>query len=122
MVDVECGKFELLHQTPAPGMLTFHARLNHAPSVLWRKVFEEYQGMECSLNNHAVARIRSTIIEFSVSEPWAHAAAAAIRRCIDKTNAEVAQRALRDRAVVASGGDMSVDDLRRIEDRYRDGL
>jgi hypothetical protein len=122
MADLQCGKFELLKQVPAPGMLTFHARLNGAPSALWRMIFEEYQAMECTLSNHAVARVRSDVIEFSVPEACAHAAAAAIRRCIDKTNAEVAQRALRNRAVVASGGDMSVDDWRRIEDRYRDGL
>jgi hypothetical protein len=122
MADLECGKFELLKQTPAPGMLTFHARLNHAPSALWRVVFEEYQGMECALTNHAVARIRSNVIEFSVSESCAPAAAAAIRRCIDKTNVEVAQRALRDRAVAASGWEMPGDDWRKIEDKYRDGL
>ena len=122
MAGIECGKFELLKQAPAPGMLTFHARFNDAPSALWRVVFEGYQGMECALSNHAVARIRSNIIEFSVSESCAPAAAAAIRRCIDKTNVEVAQRALRDLAVAASGHEMPVDEWRRIEERYRDGL
>ena len=122
MADVECGKFELLKQAPAPGMLTFRAILNGAPGARWRAVFDEYQGMECAGSNPAVARIRGNVMEFSVSEPCAQAAAAAIRRCIEKTNLAVAKRVARETAVAAGAGEMLADEWKRVEDKYRDGL
>ena len=103
-------------------MLTFRARLNVAPSALWRAVFDENQVMECAGGNHAVARIRDDVIEFSVPDSCVHAAAAAIRHCVEKTSQEVAKRAARDHAEAADELDMVTEEWRSVEDKYREGV
>ncbi len=85
-------------------------------------MFQEYQATECALGNLAVARTEGDVVEFDVPEAGAKAAADVIRRCIEKTTAEAAQRqAARQKQTEAQQKQVD-DEWKRVQDQFRDGL
>jgi hypothetical protein len=122
VASVQCGKFAFGDYDPQTGNLTFRATLTPAPDDGWVRVFQEYQATERAIGNPARARIQGDAIEFEVPEALAEAAAECVRRCIEKTNQEVATRQARRKRMTEDDQRRVEAERRRLQEKFRDGL
>jgi len=127
MADVKVGTFKPVGLDDRGYGFKWSAELSHSPNAGWKRTFHNELGVLASIGSSTVHNpsFEGNRLTFAAPENAAKAAADTIRDAVNKTNQQAAkQEADAKRQVEADEKNREEvsQELKRAQDKYRDGL
>jgi hypothetical protein len=127
MADVKVGTFKPIGLDDGGYGFKWVAELSHTPNPGWRKAFHNELANLVAIGNPGVRNpsFEGSRVTFVAPENAAKAAADMIRDAVNKTNQEAAKQeadAKKQFETNKRNQEEAAQDLKRLQDKYRDGL
>jgi len=127
MADVKVGTFKPVGLDDRGYGFKWSAELSHSPNAVWKRTFHNELGVLASIGSSTVHNpsFEGNCLTFAAPENAAKAAADVIRDAVNKTNQQAAKQeadAKRQFEADEKNREEASQELKRAQDKYRDGL